>query len=70
MTTAAAVAHSVASTSLNVELKNILSLMKRPMLGSREYENIIDDDYVPQQLLYDYSTWEAWYARINCPSAK
>lgn len=43
---------------VNPELKNIMKLLKRPMLGSRE--NIVDDDFVPQQLLYDYSTWEAW----------
>lgn len=36
------------------------SLLKRPVLSSRDYENIEDCDYNPQQLLYDYSTWEAW----------
>lgn len=51
---------STLSSTVNAELKNILSLMKRPMLGSRDYENLVDDDYMPQQLLYDYSTWEAW----------
>lgn len=43
---------------MNPELKNILKLLKRPMLGSRE--NFVDEDVQPQQLLYDYSTWDAW----------
>lgn len=43
---------------VNPELKNILKLLKRPMLGSRE--SFVDEDVVPQQLLYDYSTWDAW----------
>lgn len=34
--------------------------LKRPILCTRDYENIVDDDYVTHQLLYDYSTWEAW----------
>lgn len=46
--------------TMNADLKNILSMMKRPILSSRDYENIIDDDYMPHQLLYDYSTWDAW----------
>lgn len=46
--------------AMNPDLKNILSLLKRPILTSRDYENIIDDDYMPHQLLYDYSTWDAW----------
>ncbi|KAJ6642585.1 Mediator of RNA polymerase II transcription subunit 13 [Pseudolycoriella hygida] len=41
-------------------LRNILSLLKRPTLSSRDYENVIDDDFMPHQLLYDYSTWDAW----------
>lgn len=48
------------NATMNSDLKNILSLMKRPILSSRDYENIIDDDYMPHQLLYDYSTWDAW----------
>ncbi|XP_055701532.1 mediator of RNA polymerase II transcription subunit 13 isoform X2 [Phlebotomus papatasi] len=39
---------------------SFVSSLKRPQLCSKDYENIIDDDYVPHQLLYDYSTWEAW----------
>lgn len=46
------------SAPVNPELKNILKLLKRPMLGSRE--SFVDEDVVPQQLLYDYSTWDAW----------
>lgn len=34
--------------------------LKRPSLSSKDYENITDEDYVPHQLLYDYSTWDAW----------
>lgn len=48
------------NATMNSDLKNILSSMKRPILSSRDYENIIDDDYMPHQLLYDYSTWDAW----------
>lgn len=48
------------NSTMSSDLKNILSLMKRPILSSRDYENIIDDDYMPHQLLYDYSTWDAW----------
>lgn len=53
-------ANSGNNSTMNSDLKNILSLMKRPILSSRDYENIIDDDYMPHQLLYDYSTWDAW----------
>lgn len=49
-----------ANSSINMETKNFLTLLKRPLLASRDYENIIDDDYLPNQLLYDYSTLEAW----------
>lgn len=52
--------NSSGGSTMNSDLKNILSLMKRPILSSRDYENIIDDDYMPHQLLYDYSTWDAW----------
>jgi hypothetical protein len=34
--------------------------LKRPILCTRDYENIVDDDYVTHEKLYDYSTWEAW----------
>lgn len=36
-------------------------LLKRPTLMSHDYENIIDDDdAAPNQLLYDYSSCDAW----------
>lgn len=54
------ISNTSTTTSISSELKNILSLMKRPMLGSRDYENIIEEDSAPQNLLYDYSTWDAW----------
>lgn len=53
-------ANSNGNSTMNSDLKNILSSMKRPILSSKDYENIIDDDYMPHQLLYDYSTWDAW----------
>ena len=39
--------------------------LKRPSLSSKDYENITDEDYVPHQLLYDYSTWDAWWVKLN-----
>lgn len=54
-----------ANSSINMETKSFLTLLKRPLLASRDYENIIDDDYLPNQLLYDYSTLEAWYVNVN-----
>lgn len=45
------------STSIT---SSIVSLLKRPLLCSRDYENIVDEDYNPRQLLYDYSSWEEW----------
>ncbi|CAO1404623.1 unnamed protein product [Diamesa hyperborea] len=44
----------------NVQLQLKINLLKRPALSSRDYENMHDDDYVPHQSLYDYSTWDAW----------
>lgn len=44
----------------NVQLQLKVNLLKRPALSSRDYENMHDDDYVPHQSLYDYSTWDAW----------
>ncbi|XP_063699092.1 mediator of RNA polymerase II transcription subunit 13 isoform X2 [Culicoides brevitarsis] len=37
-----------------------MSLLKRPVLSSRDYETLSDDYTKPRQLLYDYSSWEAW----------
>lgn len=50
---------NVSSGIHNVNSSNIVSL-KRPSLISKDYENIIDDDLEPQQLLYDYTMWDAW----------
>lgn len=39
----------------------IISLLKRPVLTSRDYE-MMSDDYnsASRQLLYDYASWDAW----------
>lgn len=47
-------------SDINVQLQLKINLLKRPALSSRDYENMHDDDYVPHQSLYDYSTWDAW----------
>lgn len=53
--------HSVDSKSLPAINSASSSIsLKRPTLSSKDYENISDEDYVPRQMLYDYSTWEAW----------
>lgn len=44
----------------NVQSQLKINLLKRPALSTRDYENMHDDDYVPHQSLYDYSTWDAW----------
>lgn len=38
--------------------------MKRPALVIQDCENLTDDDCSVNQILYDYSTWDAWYAII------
>ncbi|XP_059615269.1 mediator of RNA polymerase II transcription subunit 13 isoform X2 [Phlebotomus argentipes] len=48
------------NSGISCNSSSFVSSLKRPQLCSKDYENIIDDDYVPHQLLYDYSTWEAW----------
>lgn len=53
-------ASTSAVNNISSEMKHILSLLKRPMLASRDYEDIVDDDSTSRQLLYDYSTLEAW----------
>jgi hypothetical protein len=35
--------------------------LKRPALATQDCENFTDDDYSVNQILYDYSTWDAWY---------
>lgn len=34
---------------------------KRPVLNNTEYEDAVHQDNTPSQLLYDYTTLEAWY---------
>lgn len=55
-----AATNNTSANASNVDIKNILALLKRPALVSRDYENIVEDDNTPQKLLYDYSTWDAW----------
>lgn len=45
---------------VNSARANAAALLRRPTLMSRDYENIIDDDLEPHQLLYDYSSYDAW----------
>lgn len=35
--------------------------LKRPALATLDCENLTDDDCSINQILYDYSTWDAWY---------
>lgn len=50
-----------AINSINNELKHILSLLKRPTLMSRDYEDIeLEDDASMRHSLYDYTSLEAW----------
>jgi hypothetical protein len=35
--------------------------LKRPALMIQDCENNTDEDFSSNQLLYDYSTWDAWY---------
>lgn len=48
------------SVNNNSSNHSLISSLKRPVLSSNDYENIIDDDCLSQQLLYDYSMWDAW----------
>jgi hypothetical protein len=36
--------------------------LKRPALLTLDCENLSDDEASVNQVLYDYSTWDAWYA--------
>lgn len=47
----------------DLQSKENLSL-KRPALVIQDCENLTDDDCSVNQVLYDYSTWDAWYAII------
>lgn len=35
-------------------------LLKRPILSSKEYEDILHDEDQPSHLLYDYTCIETW----------
>lgn len=43
----------------NNNVNNLITLLKRPILSSKDYEHLADDDY-PRQTLYDYTTLNAW----------
>lgn len=34
--------------------------LKRPALAIQDCESLTDDDCTGNQILYDYSTWDAW----------
>lgn len=51
---------STSKSGNNLSNHSLISSLKRPVLSSNDYENIIDDDCLSQQLLYDYSMWDAW----------
>lgn len=52
---------SVSGNNSNGSGSFATQLLKRPTLMSHDYENIIDDDdAAPNQLLYDYSSCDAW----------
>ena len=35
--------------------------LKRPALVVQDCESMTEDDFSSSQILYDYSTWDAWY---------
>lgn len=39
--------------------------LKRPALVTQDCENLSDEDTSSNQVLYDYSTWDAWYDIIS-----
>lgn len=40
------------------------NLLKRPALVTQDCENVTDEDCTVNQILYDYSTWDAWYVFV------
>lgn len=48
------------NNGISNELKHILSLLKRPSLISRDYEGQVEDETGPRDMLYDYSSVDAW----------
>lgn len=39
--------------------------LKRPALVTQDCENISEEDCSVNQILYDYSTWDAWYDNLS-----
>lgn len=52
--------HDPSSIPTTSTFNNVVHILKRPSLASKDYENLSEDYYNPKQLLYDYSSWEAW----------
>jgi mediator of RNA polymerase II transcription subunit 13 len=44
--------------------------LKRPALVTQDCENISEEDCSVNQILYDYSTWDAWYDKLFINSYK
>lgn len=42
--------------------------LKRPVLSTRDYESILQEEEQPSHLLYDYSSLEAWYVLLSLVS--
>lgn len=53
-------AASNTSNGLSNDMKHRLSSLKRPALISRDYETYLEDDAGPRDMLYDYSSVDAW----------
>jgi hypothetical protein len=47
----------------NFQSKENLSL-KRPALVTQDCESVSEEDCSVNQILYDYSTWDAWYDNL------
>ncbi|XP_046987073.1 mediator of RNA polymerase II transcription subunit 13 [Schistocerca americana] len=52
-------AHSTAPSHPTTTMQEV-PLLKRPILTSKEYENILMEEEQPLKLLYDYSAIDAW----------
>ncbi|XP_059483783.1 mediator of RNA polymerase II transcription subunit 13-like isoform X2 [Neocloeon triangulifer] len=46
--------------SMPTASSTLSSFLKRPILASKDYESIMQDEDQPSDLLYDYSTMNAW----------
>lgn len=52
---------NVSGNSVNSATASLAQLLlKRPTLLSQDYENIVEDELDPHQLLYDYTSSDAW----------